>query len=55
MDVSGQAEKFHQAFADLKGQLSMKLAKEAVVVTLGVQKSVDDLSAPFSAAVRCKH
>ncbi len=46
MDVSGQAE---------KGRLSMKLAKEAVVVTLSVQKSIDDLSAPFSAAVHCKH
>ncbi|PBK66608.1 hypothetical protein ARMSODRAFT_1006001 [Armillaria solidipes] len=43
MDISGQAEKFRQAFADLKGKLSMGLAKEAVIVTLGVQKSVDDL------------
>ncbi|SJL00968.1 uncharacterized protein ARMOST_04282 [Armillaria ostoyae] len=43
MDISVQAENFHQAFTDLKGQLSMGLAKEAVIVTLGVQKSVDDL------------
>ncbi|SJL17581.1 uncharacterized protein ARMOST_21133 [Armillaria ostoyae] len=43
MDVSGQAEKFHQAFVDLKNRLSMGFAKEAVFVTLGVQKSVDVL------------
>ncbi|PBK98170.1 hypothetical protein ARMGADRAFT_1161666 [Armillaria gallica] len=43
MDISVQAEIFHQAFIDLKGQLSMGLAKEAVIVTLGVQKSVDDM------------
>ncbi|KAK0438250.1 hypothetical protein EV421DRAFT_2037891 [Armillaria borealis] len=44
IDISVQAENFHQAFTDLKGQLSMGLAKEAVIVTLGVQKSVDDLT-----------
>ncbi|KAK0439721.1 uncharacterized protein EV420DRAFT_1733548 [Desarmillaria tabescens] len=43
MDISGQAEKFRQAFVDLKSHLSMGYAKEAVVVTLGVQKSVDVL------------
>ncbi|SJL14640.1 uncharacterized protein ARMOST_18105 [Armillaria ostoyae] len=43
MDVSGQAKIFRQAFIDLKGQLSMGFAKEAVIVTLGVQKSVDVL------------
>ncbi|KAK0439718.1 uncharacterized protein EV420DRAFT_1733535 [Desarmillaria tabescens] len=43
MDISGQAEKFRQAFVDLKSHLSMGYAKEAVIVTLGVQKSVDVL------------
>ncbi|SJL16194.1 uncharacterized protein ARMOST_19713 [Armillaria ostoyae] len=42
-DVSGQAENFRQAFADLKCQLSMKVAKESIIVTLGVQNSVDIL------------
>ncbi len=48
MDVSGQGTKFRQAFVDLKHYLSMGLEKEAVIVTLGVQKSVDVLGAPFS-------
>ncbi len=47
MDVSGQAEIFRQAFINLKRQLSMGLAKEAVIVTLGVQKSVDVLGETF--------
>ncbi len=51
MDISGQAAKFRQAFVDLKHRLSMGLAKEVVIVTLGMQKSVDILGAPVSAAV----
>ncbi|SJL17586.1 uncharacterized protein ARMOST_21138 [Armillaria ostoyae] len=43
MNISCQAAKFRQAFVDLKYHLSMGLAKEAVIVTLGVQKSVDIL------------
>ncbi|KAK0439728.1 uncharacterized protein EV420DRAFT_1169158 [Desarmillaria tabescens] len=43
MDISAQAEIFRQAFVDLKNHLSMGYAKEAVIVTLGVQKSVDIL------------
>ncbi|KAK0438238.1 hypothetical protein EV421DRAFT_2021353 [Armillaria borealis] len=55
MDISGQAAKFRQAFVDLKHHLSMGSVKEAVIVTLGVQKSVDILGAPFSAAVLDLH
>ncbi len=47
MDISAQTEKFRQAFAVLKGQLSMGYAREAVIVTLGIQESADVLSAPF--------
>ncbi|KAK0488060.1 hypothetical protein EDD18DRAFT_1360012 [Armillaria luteobubalina] len=43
MDVSTQARRFHLAFADLKNQLSREYAKEAVIVTLGVQKTADVL------------
>ncbi|PBK98114.1 hypothetical protein ARMGADRAFT_568599 [Armillaria gallica] len=41
MDISEKAKDFHQAFTDLKGQLSMGLAKEVVIVTLGVQESMN--------------
>ncbi|KAK0473088.1 hypothetical protein IW261DRAFT_718627 [Armillaria novae-zelandiae] len=48
MDISDEAKKFGQAFVDLKNRLSIAFAKEAVIiaketviVTLGVQKSVD--------------
>ncbi|KAK0475740.1 hypothetical protein IW261DRAFT_454887 [Armillaria novae-zelandiae] len=41
MDISDQAEKFSHAFADLKNQLSRGHARDAAIVTLGVQKSVD--------------
>ena len=50
-DVSGQAENFRQAFADLKCQLSMKVAKESIIVTLGVQNSVDILSESFFSCI----
>ncbi|KAK0452928.1 uncharacterized protein EV420DRAFT_1697654 [Desarmillaria tabescens] len=43
IDISGQAEIFRQAFVNLKNHLNMGFAKEAVIVTLGVQKSVDVL------------
>ncbi len=43
MDVSGQAKIFRQAFINPKCELSMGLAKEAVIVALSVQKSVDVL------------
>ncbi|PBK88460.1 hypothetical protein ARMGADRAFT_1084414 [Armillaria gallica] len=39
--VSVQAEKFHQAFAGLKDQLTRGLARESVIVTLGVQDLVN--------------
>ncbi|PBK98147.1 hypothetical protein ARMGADRAFT_569013 [Armillaria gallica] len=41
MDISEQAEKLRQAFIDLKSRLSMGYAAEAVIVTLGVQESMD--------------
>ncbi|KAK0438269.1 hypothetical protein EV421DRAFT_1972095 [Armillaria borealis] len=40
MDVLGNAENFRLAFIDLKNQLSLGFAKEAVIVTLGVQQLV---------------
>ncbi|KAK0200219.1 hypothetical protein DFS33DRAFT_1395744 [Desarmillaria ectypa] len=40
MNVSGQTEKFRQAFIDLKSQLSMGFTKESIIVTLGVQQLV---------------
>ncbi len=47
MDISEKAKNFHQAFTNLKGQLSTGLAKEAVIVTLGVQESMDVMRALF--------
>ncbi len=47
MDILEKAKNFHQAFTNLKGQLSMGLAKEAVIVTLGVQESMDVMHALF--------
>ncbi len=41
MDISKKAEKQHQAFIDLKSWLSMGYAEEAVIVTLGIQESVN--------------
>ncbi|PBK66630.1 hypothetical protein ARMSODRAFT_352149 [Armillaria solidipes] len=41
MDISGQAEKFRQAFADLKDQLTRGFARESAIVTLGVQELVN--------------
>ncbi|KAK0474726.1 hypothetical protein EDD18DRAFT_1470562 [Armillaria luteobubalina] len=43
MDISDRAEKFSHVFADLKSQLSKEYAREAIIVTLGVQKNVDIL------------
>ncbi len=47
MDISGQTKIFRQAFVNLKNRLSMGFAKEAVIVTLGVQQSVDVLGETF--------
>ncbi len=47
MDISGQAEKFRQAFADLKDQLTRGFARESAIVTLGVQELVNVQSALF--------
>ncbi|KAK0234412.1 hypothetical protein EDD85DRAFT_792463 [Armillaria nabsnona] len=41
IDISGQAEKFHRGFADLKDQLTRGFARESVIVTLGVQELVN--------------
>ncbi|KAK0234409.1 hypothetical protein EDD85DRAFT_955231 [Armillaria nabsnona] len=41
IDISGQAAKFHQAFADLKDQLTRGFARESAIVTLGVQELVN--------------
>ncbi|KAK0438258.1 hypothetical protein EV421DRAFT_1906793 [Armillaria borealis] len=41
MDISGQAEKFRQAFVDLKDQLTRGFARESAIVTLGVQELVN--------------
>ncbi|PBK98181.1 hypothetical protein ARMGADRAFT_1075044 [Armillaria gallica] len=41
IDISGQAAKFHQAFAGLKDQLTRGFARESVIVTLGVQELVN--------------
>ncbi|SJL14650.1 uncharacterized protein ARMOST_18115 [Armillaria ostoyae] len=40
IDISGQAEKFHQAFTDLKDQLTRGFTQESFIVTLGVQQLV---------------
>ncbi len=40
INVLSQAEQFHQAFIDLKSQMSMGFAKESVIVTLGIQQLV---------------
>ncbi len=43
----GKAEKQRQAFIDLKSRLSMGYAEEAVIVTLGVQESVNVMRTLF--------
>ncbi|KAK0421599.1 hypothetical protein EV421DRAFT_2068852, partial [Armillaria borealis] len=40
-NISEQAEKLRQAFINLKSRLSMEYVAEAVIVTLGVQESMD--------------
>ncbi len=47
MDISEKAEKQRQAFIDLKSRLSMGYAEEAVIVTLGVQESVNVMRTLF--------
>ncbi|KAK0214467.1 hypothetical protein IW262DRAFT_1466199 [Armillaria fumosa] len=41
MDISGQAAKFHQAFTDLKNQLTRGITRESAIITLGVQELVN--------------
>ncbi|KAK0481276.1 hypothetical protein IW261DRAFT_1562554 [Armillaria novae-zelandiae] len=41
LDISGKAKEFLEAFDDLKDQLTRGLARESVIITLGVQELVN--------------